>query len=60
MPSVFGDLLELARKAYLGEFTDIWQGKQNEVMASVHWLEHTIIRVFDENKNQLSKPCVQG
>ncbi len=42
LPEEFANLLDLARKAYLGEYVDRWEGLDSEVIALVNFMRNSI------------------
>ncbi|WP_313804096.1 aminoglycoside nucleotidyltransferase ANT(9) [Cytobacillus sp.] len=42
LPNEHAALLDLARKAYRGEYADRWEGKESEVIAFVHYMKNAI------------------
>ncbi|MFO1445029.1 DUF4111 domain-containing protein [Bacillus sp. Bva_UNVM-123] len=42
LPNEHATLLDLARKAYRGEYVDKWEGMESEVIALVDYMKNSI------------------
>ncbi|WP_078433620.1 aminoglycoside nucleotidyltransferase ANT(9) [Metabacillus halosaccharovorans] len=49
LPNEHADLLDLARKAYRGEYVDKWEGLDSEVVSLVNYMKNSIESYFRNN-----------